>query len=87
MSGHEFEWVEAPPLRGKSSGRPAGPEWALLRSRPGSWALIRSATRPSSATSLMRAHPGFEVIARNSRKVNGRTVCDIFARYIGEATS
>ncbi len=79
-----FEWVPEPPARG-ASGRPEGPEWERLRSRPGQWACIRRAMTGAGATGSMRKrHRDFEIVARNTCRVDGKLCFDIYARYSGE---
>ena len=64
---------------------------AELKARPGEWAKVLVDTSLGVSHQIKNAvykayQPAgsFEAVARNTRKTDGRTVCDVYARYIGD---
>ena len=86
-------WEDPPEPGGRNPyGRHAAIA-AELKARPGEWAkvVVEGNLSDSAAirNGLYKAYQparSFEAVARNTRKVDGHTRCDIYARYIGEST-
>ena len=81
-SGWEFEWKNPPP-----DARKAGDYAkiaAMLRDRPGTWALVRSKTEITGGSVIRsmktQLGPEFEVTSRMRKDREGR---DVYARFIG----
>lgn len=87
----DLEWKDPPPVR--HAGRTPSPELlavaAELRSRPGEWALVKSAVSAGTAHhwrvgKAAAFRPGeFEFVVRNTDRATQRA--DIYGRYIGTA--
>ena len=87
-----IEWKEPPAAN--TRGRQGSPDHAEiateLESSPGRWAFL-GAANPTLASNIRngtllayRPKGTFEAVARDNRKDdNGKTVADIYARYVG----
>jgi len=85
----DIVWEDPPQDRRSHYGRHAKIA-AELKAHPGQWAKIMTDANVSHTALIknggVKAYQpagSFEAVARNSRTVDGRTRCDVYARYIG----
>lgn len=87
MGEGEIELVFAdPPKNGAGNtnfgnGRVPDPRWRELKFYPGKWVLWKEQGKWVSL-SAKRRKEGYQLVSRNTKKVNGVRVCDTYVRYV-----
>lgn len=83
----KIQWQDpGPPKAGPGSPNDrSDPRRIAMKEHPRRWLLWASGVAPHVSQAVKRyGGPGFEAVARNHRIENGRSVADIYARYVGD---